>query len=550
MTLADERVRRVLPSEFGTLLGALAFMASLTPSLIPRTALLQGVVAGIAFIISYGFGAGADFLWRWLGLPVLGGRLRSWVRFVPILLSLPIIAFGLAMATSWQNAIHLAMGMPVVESARPFTIALVALAVALCIYLLGHAFRGIMIYVASRLSRILPRRIATLSGFLVAATFFWSVGNGILLRGVLHVLDSSYRQIDLLLPADFAAPTEPEKTGSPNSLIEWSSLGARGRTRILAAPTQTEIENVTGAAAKVPIRVYVGINSASTVRDRASLALAELIRVGAFDRSLLVIATPTGTGWVDPAAMAPVEILHRGDIASVSVQYSYLPSWLSLLVEPDYGEETARTVFSVVYGYWRNLPRDKRPRLFLFGLSLGALNSDLSADIFDIVGDPYDGALWVGPPFASHTWRQVTDTRNQESPSWLPIFRDSSLYRFQNQTDAPVAPHANWGPIRIVYLQYASDPIVFFETASLWRRPSWMSKPRGPDVAPTLRWVPVVTFLQLLCDMMIATTTPTGVGHVYAADHYLSAWIAITEPHGWSDSNLIDLRKWLSDRQL
>jgi uncharacterized membrane protein len=82
----------------------------------------------------------------------------------------------------------------------------------------------------------------------------------------------------------------------------------------------------------------------------------ELKRVRAFDRAVLVIATPTGTGWVDPAGMAPLEILHRGDVASVSVQYSYLPSWLSLLVEPDYGADTARAVFRVVYDYWRSCP--------------------------------------------------------------------------------------------------------------------------------------------------------------------------------------------------
>ena len=98
-----------------------------------------------------------------------------------------------------------------------------------------------------------------------------------------------------------------------------------------------------------------GLNSAETAEERAALALAEMQRTGAFDRSLLVIATPTGTGWVDPAAMLPLEIMHGGDVASVSVQYSYLPSWLSLLVQPEYGEETADAVFRAVYGHWRSL---------------------------------------------------------------------------------------------------------------------------------------------------------------------------------------------------
>ena len=273
-------------------------------------------------------------------------------------------------------------------------------------------------------------------------------------------------------------------------------------------------------------------------------------RVKAFDRAVLVIATPTGTGWVDPSAMAPLEILYRGDIASVSVQYSYLPSWLSLLVEPDYGADTARAVFRVVYDYWRTLPKERRPRLYLFGLSLGARNSDLSADLFDVIADPYQGALWVGPPWDSVTWRRVTAMRAAGSPVWLPHFRDESLFHFTTQRNELNGANARWGPMRMVFLQYPSDPIVFFESASLWRPPAWMSEPRGPDVAPEIRWLPVVTFLQQICDMMTATTTPRGVGHVYAAAHYLDAWVAVTEPQGWHEESLARLREWLNTHDL
>ena len=340
------------------------------------------------------------------------------------------------------------------------------------------------------------------------------------------------------------------KTGSASSLVSWASLGAQGRERVVAAPSQSEIAALTGGPAMEPLRVYVGVNSAESVDARAALALSEMKRVGAFDRSLLVIATPTGTGWVDPAAMAPLEILHRGDVASVSVQYSYLPSWLSLLVEPDYGSETSRAVFRVVYDYWRALPKEHRPRLYLFGLSLGSLNSDLSADFFDIVADPYQGALWVGPPWESRTWNNVTRSREAGSPVWQPKFRDETLFRFITQRNALDASKPGWGPIRMVYLQYPSDPIVFFETTSLWHSPAWMKDPRGPDVSPRIRWIPVVTFLQQICDMMTATTVPRGVGHVYAASHYLDGWLAVTEPQGWDEAGLTKVRAWLEARNL
>ena len=536
-------------SPLGLILGAAGFLAALTPSMIPRPGILQGVEAGVAFALLYGIGAGAGALWSWFEAPVFGRRHSRALLWIAILVCVVLVGYGLMRETDWQNAIRRAMGMPAVPSGLPVIVAILGAPVALFLIGLGRLFTALTTLVSARLAKLVPRRIALLAGFSVVAALFWAIGDGLLLRLALHQLDSSYRHIDALLPAELSAPEDPAKSGSAKSLVSWGSLGAQGRARVAAVPSKNDIASLTGGAAMEPLRVYVGLNSARTVEERAALALAELKRVHAFDRALLVIATPTGTGWVDPAGMAPLEILARGDVASVSVQYSYLPSWLSLLVEPDYGADTARAVFRAVYGYWRTLPKEGRPRLYLFGLSLGARNSDLSADFFDVIADPYQGALWVGPPWDSETWRRVTAMRGAGSPVWLPRFREQSLFHFTTQRNDLDGPGTRWGPMRMVFLQYPSDPIVFFESASLWRPPAWM-KQRAPDVAPEIRWMPVVTFVQQICDMMTATITPRGVGHVYAASHYLDGWIAVIEPQGWNDESLARLRQWLDAHDL
>ena len=417
-----------------------------TPSMIPRPGVLQGVEAGIAFALLYGVGTGASALWSWLEAPVLDKRYsRAFLRMA-ILLCLALVGYGLVRETDWQNAIRRAMGMPAVSPGLPVLIAIVGVPVALFLIGLARLFNALARLISSRLAKLVPRRIALLVGFGAAAALFWTIGNGLLLRMALHELDSSYRHIDALLPAELSAPEDPFKSGSSGSLVSWAGLGAQGRARVVAVPSKSDIVSLTTAAAMEPLRVYVGLNSAETVEQRAELALAELKRVGAFDRAVMVIATPTGTGWVDPAGMAPLEILFRGDVASVSVQYSYLPSWLSLLVEPDTGADTARAVFRVVYGYWRTLPKERRPRLYLFGLSLGARNSDLSADLFDVIADPYQGALWVGPPWDSETWRRVTAMRAAGSPVWLPRVRDESLFHFMTQRDELNGNATRWGP--------------------------------------------------------------------------------------------------------
>jgi uncharacterized membrane protein len=187
------------------------------------------------------------------------------------------------------------------------------------------------------------------------------------------------------------------------------------------------------------------------------------------------------------------------------------------------------------------LPRDARPRLFLHGLSLGSLNSDLSFDFYDIIDDPFDGALWSGPPYRHATWRQVTAQRDPGSPPWLPTFRDGAVVRFMNQTWGTPDDAADWGTFRICFLQYASDPITFFDPRTAWRAPDWMGEPRGPDVSPDLRWFPVVTMLQLAADM-VAGTAPQGFGHEFAPTDYINAWLALTEPAGWTEPELTRLR--------
>ncbi|MNI08296.1 hypothetical protein D3C73_613260 [compost metagenome] len=451
-------------------------------------------------------------------------------------------------AAHWQNTIRALMDMEPVTSAHPFKVSATALLTFAVLLALGRLFKLVTRALAAQVRRVVPRRVANVAGAAIAIVIFWSLANNVLFRAALHVLDASFREYDALLEPDRPQPTAPGKTGGPESLISWQQLGRAGREFIASGPSADEIRAQTGRDAQEPIRVYVGLPGADSPAARAKLALAEMKRVGAFERSTLVVVTPTGTGWIDPAAMDALEYLLHGDVASVALQYSYLSSPLSLLAQPEYGSEAARALFAEVYGYWTTLPKASRPKLYLHGLSLGAMNSARSAELFEMIGDPIQGALWSGPPFESRVWRTITDARNPESPAWLPQFRDGAFVRFMNQHGSPVPADAPWGPMRIVFLQYASDAITFFDFRDLYRRPAWMDPPYGPDVSPELRWVPVVTMLQLALDMSVSTETPIGYGHVYAPQHYVDAWLAVTGAPGWAPDALASLKAHLIAR--
>ncbi|QOF69803.1 alpha/beta-hydrolase family protein [Aminobacter sp. SR38] len=536
-------------STTGLLLGTLFFAASLTPTLIPRNYLTQGVLSGLSAAVGYGCGFFLRWLWRYLELPELRAHILIAGKLIAaIACGIVGLAF-LWQASEWQNSIRRLMQLAPVDTAHPLEVGAIALITFVVLVAFGRLFKRTLVFVSEKLRRFVPTRVSYVIGTTIAVFLFWSAADGIIFRYGLRVMDSSFQRLDELMPAETRQPAEPGKTGSAASLVRWQDLGRMGRSYIASGPTAADIGQLTGKPAKEPIRVYVGLQSGDTPQQRAKLALEELKRAGGFERSTLVIVTPTGTGWVDEQAIDPIEFLHNGDVASVSAQYSYLASWLSLLVEPGYGAEQSRALFSEIYGYWHTLPRDTRPKLYLFGLSLGALSTELSNELFEVLGDPYQGALLSGPPFASRIWHSITDDRNPGSPEWLPEFRDGSYVRFTAQKNALDIPGAQWGPLRLVYLQYASDPITFYETHALYSEPDWMKTPRGPDVSPELRWYPVVTFLQLTLDLAMATTAPMGYGHVYAAEHYIDAWMQVADIKDLSPDEIARLKQHFADKR-
>lgn len=525
------------------MLGTLFFAASLTPSLVPRSLVVQGVLGGFCLATGYGVGVLARGMWLWLHLPMLAGRHRVIGNIAAIAVCVVVAAAALWWANGWQNRLRALMELPPVDSMSALVVAAVAFAAFVPLVLLGRSIRWTARRLRRRLGPYLPGPQAMLLAITLTAVLFWTLGNGVLVAGAMRMFDASYSRLDALMEEDRPQPAGEFKSGGPGSLLRWKELGRTGRQFVASGPTAREIAEVTASPAREPLRVYVGLNSAEDPAARARIALAELIRIGAFERANLVIVTPTGTGWVDPESQFALEYVLRGDVASVAVQYSYLASWIALLTEPAYGAETARAVFAAVYGHWATLPRHARPRLYLHGLSLGALNSDLSHDLHQVIGDPYAGALWTGPPFASRTWNSITARRNAGTPAWLPRFRDGSVIRFTAQQNHLADAPASWGSYRVIFLQYASDAVVFYDPRALWRRPAWMTPPLGPDVSPDLTWIPVVTFLQLTFDVMLAILPPKGFGHVYAFPHYVDAWASLTDAPGWTAEGLEALKK-------
>lgn len=533
-------------SYVGLILATLFFAASLTPSLLPRHYVVQGLLSGLALAVGYGVGVLFRWVWRYAELPEPSGRPDRIVRRVTTIGSSVVVVLSLWRATIWQNSIRELMEMQPLETAYPSYVAMIALAFGLVLIFFARILGTFCRFVDGHLRRVLPRRIANVLSAMIVGVVVLTVFNQMIARQAVRMADAAFAQLDEFVEEGIEQPLDALHTGSEESLIDWDSIGRRGKDFIVTGPTREQLSQFWQREALQPLRVYAGVRSADTIDERATLAVEELKRVGGFERSLLIVATPTGTGWLDPGGVDTVEYLHAGDTAIVSIQYSYLPSWITILVDPEGSRQAAYALFREVYGHWRTLPRESRPKLYLHGLSLGALGSETCADLFTLFEDPIQGGVWSGPPFPSTQWAAATRARNGGSPAWLPEFRDGRMLRFMGREDTLDRAGRPWGPMRFMYIQHASDPMTFFAPEILFQKPDWLVGPRGPDVSPYLRWSPIVTFLQIAFDLPMATSIPCGYGHNYHPASYLDAWIAVTEPEGWSAGDTERLKAHLA----
>lgn len=521
----------------GLAVGTLFFAASLSPSLLPRHFAVQGILSGFSLAVGYGVGVFLVWLWEYLELPRPNASLERVGKWMTTLGVAGVVALFLWRATIWQNSIRQLMAMDPVETAYPRRVAFIAFVAGALLIALGRGIGAVWGYVHRKINRVVPRRVSYVASALLVGLGLFLLANKVFARLALNVADEIFLQIDGYVDEGMEPPTLPTASGSASSLIPWDSIGAQGKNFIVTGPTREEIGRFWKKEALDPLRVYVGLRAKETPEQRAKLALEELERVGGFERSVLVVATPTGTGWLDPGAVDTLEYLHAGDTAIVSMQYSYLPSWITILVDPNRSRVAARVLFDEIYARWTKLPKESRPKLYLHGLSLGSLGSEESGDLFTVFEDPIHGGVWSGPPFPSRVWARATQYRNPDTPMWLPKFRDGSMLRFTGRECSIPSSGNRWGPMRFVYIQHASDPMTFFAPGILYRRPAWLGSERGPDVSPYLKWFPIVTFLQIGFDLPMATSVPTGYGHNFAPESYLDAWIAVTNPVDWTEED-------------
>ena len=164
-------------SPLGLVLGTLFFAASLTPTLIPRIYVTQGVLSGCAMAAGYGMGVFGRWLARYLELPGLKGRPLRLARIAAAAGCTAVVLLFLWKTAEWQNSIRAVMSLPPVDSIHPLEVGLVALLTFLLLLGVARLFLFVLNAVAAGFGHVMPRRVSNVIALAMAVLIFWSVAN-------------------------------------------------------------------------------------------------------------------------------------------------------------------------------------------------------------------------------------------------------------------------------------------------------------------------------------------------------------------------------------
>ncbi|MFI9508054.1 alpha/beta hydrolase [Nocardia sp. NPDC052566] len=545
-TCADHRPRfvRKLGLNYLGLWGALVFFVSaLSPSLLPRSWKYDGVVCGISLAVGYGCGVVVSWVIRKVvrrELPDAVKRVAWWTIGIG---GAVLVIAALWAGSTFQNRVRDIVGQA--RENQLWYVAVLAISVLVFALVLGavRVVRWSTGQISGLLGHWMPARAA--AALAIGVVVIVGVVIEVVVNdGLIGLANQTYKVANGQTKPNTVPPTSALVSGGPGSSQSWASLGREGRQFVASGPNAGMIQRTLGRPAMDPIRVYVGIDSSDSAEEQAALAVAELERTGAFDRAVLCVMTTTGSGWINERAADTLEYLYGGNTAEVAIQYSYLPSWISFLTDRDRASRAGKALFDRVYERWSQRPAESRPKLLVFGESLGSMGGEAAFADLDDIRRRTDGILWVGPPHSNTLARDFIDHRDPATPEVAPVYEGGRTVRFASSPQELLDQAGNWQPPRVLYLLHANDPIAWWSPSLLFSQPDWLEEPRGRGVAPEMFWAPIVTFWQITFDTFVGVSVPEGTGHRYE-DAMLAAWAAIAPPPGWTTEQTTDLSNTL-----
>jgi uncharacterized membrane protein len=255
-----------------------------------------------------------------------------------------------------------------------------------------------------------------------------------------------------------------------------------------------------------PIRAYAPLDAARTLDQRCADLLDEVEEAaGGRLPPVVFVGSPTGSGWVNSAALTAVETWSRGRCASIALQYGAVRSQAAIPLLP----LAARSIAGVIRATDQRARRaaashdGARTKLVVWAESLGAWALLLALaddpDLLDLAMDVH--VVWVGVPG--------------------PVLADPLLRGVLDRvvaTGAAVATGDELDHLQLraarsdVLLIHADDPVAHLPGVSLAWRPQQHTVPTALPAGTRIYrrpWLPLVTALRARRTLDLVTRPPS-----------------------------------------
>ena len=544
-------LRRLPPSFRAGLIGAeVATWGAVSPSLLPHSWWATAANVGVLQGIGHGFATGASLALRPTGTNANRGPLPVPVRVAMTGMTLGVFVTSLRRRVRQEE---------LVESDDVFKISSQLLGITLgtlgygAVLLVGDAIQSFIDAINELLGKKLPPVASWPLAIVGGGAVLVVAGDRMVVRRFVERASRQALELDREFMRGADQPRRPERSGSPESLVDWNTMGRQGRAVVAGGPRKEDIQRLLGGEAMEPIRIFVGLDTEHDqdpdFAEMAAVAVQEMHRTGAFERGHIAVMSAAGTGWINDFHTSGFEFVTRGDSAIVAMQYSYLPSAYSYLADRTNPVRSSRVLIEAIRRELDTLDPDSRPKLYVGGESLGAYGVSDAFETVDEFLTQTAGGVFTGTPGFAHNYSELTKHRAKGSPQRLPLIDGGRHVRFTAHPahirhDFRGEAYAHpWEEPRYVFAQHASDPVVWWEPNLAWRAPDWLKEPgsRGVpapraqhlDALDTMRWMPLVTFWQIGIDQLPSKDYPSPHGHNYH-DETVAYWNAVV--HGQGDA--------------
>ena len=543
-------LRRLPPSFRAGLAGAeVATWGAVSPSLLPHSWWATAANVGVLQGMGHGFATVASQALR----PVRSDEPQSLLPG-PVRLAMTGVTAGV-FVTSLRRRAH---QEKLVESDEKFKVSPQILGITVgtlgygVVLLVGDAIQTFIDAINELLGKKLPPVASWPLAIAGGGALLILVGDQMVVRRFAVRVSRQAQELDREFMRGADQPKRPERSGSPDSAVDWNTMGRQGRAVVAGGPRKEDIERLVDGEAMEPIRIFVGLDTerddAPDFEEMAAVAIEEMRRTGAFERSHIAVMSAAGTGWINDFHTSGFEFVTRGDSAVVAMQYSYLPSAYSYLADRKNPVNSSRVLIEAIRSELQKLDPEKRTKLYVGGESLGAYGVSDAFETVEEFLEQTSGGVFTGTPGFASNHSYLTRHREKGSPQRLPLIDGGRHVRFTAHPahlrhDFRGHSYANtWVEPRFVFAQHASDPVVWWEPSLAWKAPDWLREPgsRGEpapaaqhlDALDTMRWMPLVTYWQIGIDQLPSKDYPSPHGHNYH-DETVAYWNAVV--HGAGD---------------